>query len=185
MKNEKMVVIYKSKSGFVKKYAEWIAQELQCEIKENKKLTLEDIKNYDTIIYGGGLYAVGVNGINLITDNFESLKEKNLYAFASGATPPREEDIKKVWEKNLTKEQRNRIKTFFFRGGFNYSKLSKGDKVMMSMMKFVLKRDKNSTEDKKGMLELIDHPTDFTDIKNIEQLVSQIASKCGGSYEEY
>ena len=51
----KTIVAYKSKSGYTKKYAQWIAQELNCDIKENAELS--DIINYDVIIYGGGMYA--------------------------------------------------------------------------------------------------------------------------------
>ncbi len=77
------VVIYKSKTGFAKKYAEWISEALKCDIKENTKLSLDDLIQYDTIIYGGGLYAVGINGINLIKNNFEALKEKNPDCFCN------------------------------------------------------------------------------------------------------
>ena len=53
----KTIVAYKSKSGYTKTYAEWIAQELHCDIKENAELS--DLAGYDTIIYGGGMYAGG------------------------------------------------------------------------------------------------------------------------------
>ena len=45
------VVIYKSKTGFAKKYAEWISEALKCDIKENTKLSLDDLIQYDTIIW--------------------------------------------------------------------------------------------------------------------------------------
>ena len=47
---ERIVVIYKSKSGFSPKYAEWIAQALGCPMLENKGLTLTDLEPWDTII---------------------------------------------------------------------------------------------------------------------------------------
>ncbi len=31
----KTIVVYKSKYGYTKRYAEWIAEELSCDIKEN------------------------------------------------------------------------------------------------------------------------------------------------------
>lgn len=99
--DEKILVVYKSKTGYARKYAEWIAEELNCDIKENHKLSFSDLKDYDTIIYGGGLYAVGINGINLIKNNFDALKGKRLIVYATGATPPNEEDLKKVWETNF------------------------------------------------------------------------------------
>ncbi len=168
------IVIYKSKTGFAKKYADWIAEELHCDIKENEKLSLTELSKYTTIIYGGGLYASGINGISLIKNNYEVLKDKHLVVFATGATPPREEDIAKLWETNFSEEQRKTIQTFYFRGGFNYSKLNMGNKILMSMMKTMLKKDKNPTEDAKGMLAAFDEPADFTDKNNIKQLVEYV-----------
>ena len=43
----KTVVVYRSKTGYTRKYAEWIAEELGCDIKENAKLS--DITGYDMI----------------------------------------------------------------------------------------------------------------------------------------
>lgn len=166
-----MIVIYQSKTGFTKKYAEWIAEELHCEIRGNEKFSLGDFIFYDTIIFGGGLYASGINGIKLIKDNFNVLKNKNIIVFATGVTPPRDEDLAKVWEANFSEEQRDKIKKFYFRGGFNFSKLSAVNKMMMSMMKLKLKGEKEPSEDAKGMLEAMEKPVDFTDKENIRPLI--------------
>ena len=174
MMTNKILVVYKSETGYTKKYAEWLSQELSCDIKENKKLALEDLEPYSTIIYGGALYAIGINGLSLIKKNFESLKDKKLILFAVGATPPREKDLQKVWETNLTEEQRAVIHTFYCRGGFDYSKLNTGNKLLMNMMKKKLKTMKNPDEDALGMLEAFDKPVDFTDKQNIIPILELI-----------
>ena len=70
------IVIYKTKYGSTKTYAEWIAEELCCEAVDAKSVKIEDLLKYDTIIYGGGLYAEVINGVSLITKNIKSLKAK-------------------------------------------------------------------------------------------------------------
>jgi menaquinone-dependent protoporphyrinogen IX oxidase len=172
MKNT--IVIYKSKTGFAKRYAEWIAEELKCDIRENEKLTLEDIRCYDTIICGGGLYASGINGINFIKSNYDMLKTKNLVVFATGATPPYQDDLDQVWTTNFSEEQRNNIKMYYFRGGFDFSKLSAGNKFLMTMMKAKLKSQKNPDSDVKDLLEAYNKPVDFTDRKNIAPLIELV-----------
>ena len=67
------IVIYRSKYGSTKKYAEWIAEELGCNILEFKEAKIENLMKYDTIIYGGGLYAEVINGVYLLTKNFDKL----------------------------------------------------------------------------------------------------------------
>ena len=74
----KTVVIYESKYGTTKKYAEWIADALSCDLFEKKSITPSALTGYDTIIYGGGLYAGGVSGIGLLKKNFSKISNKNL-----------------------------------------------------------------------------------------------------------
>ena len=78
------VVVYESKYGSTKKYAKWLSEELSCDLIEKKNTTIDKLLGYDTIIYGGGLYAGGVSGIKLITKNFHKISNKNLILFTCG-----------------------------------------------------------------------------------------------------
>lgn len=168
----KTVVIYKSKSGYTKSYAEWIAQRLGADLKENNKLRIEELLAYDTVIYGGGMYAGGIAGLKLIKRGYEQLKNKHIAVWATGANPGRKEEMDAVWEKNFSQEQREHIKTFYLRGGFDFSKLNTGDKLLMNMLKSQLKKKENLTEDEKGIIMMCSEPMDFRDKKNIEELCS-------------
>ena len=172
--SSKILVIYKSKTGYTKKYAEFISEELSCDTKENRKLTLNDLSPYDTIIYGGGLYAGSINGLSFIKNNFESLKNKKLILFAVGSAPSKEKDLQKVWESNLTEAQREVIHTFYCRGGLDFSKLSLGNRFIMTIMKKILQRKKNPDEGTLEMLETFDKPSDYTDKKNIIPIVKLV-----------
>ncbi|WMJ24000.1 flavodoxin domain-containing protein [Paludicola sp. MB14-C6] len=168
------VVVYQSKTGFTKTYAEWIAKELNCDLKENVNLTVKDIINYDTIIYGGGLYAVSVCGIGLIKKNFETLKEKNLIVWATGCSPGHKEEMQQLWAHNFTQEQLSHIKTFYLRGGFNYQSLSKEYKILMGMLKMKLKATKNRTQDENDLLKAYEEPQDYRTISNIYPLIEHV-----------
>ncbi len=168
------IVVYSSKTGFVEKYAEWIAEELSTDAIEVDDVTVEDLMKHDKIIFGGGLYAGGINGIKLIKKNLDRLQEKRIAVFASGASPPREETITEVRDKNFTAEEQKKIGFFYLRGGFDYEKLNMKDKVLMTLLKKKLQSKKDLTEDEEGMLSAYDHPVDFTDKKNIEELIDFI-----------
>lgn len=170
----KTLVIYKSKSGFTKKYAEWIGKSLGAEIREASKVTVEALSAYDTLIYGGGLYAAGINGVKLITKNLERFKDKKIVVFATGASAPAEKATDDVVAANFTPAQLKQIRFFYLRGGFDYHKLSPFLKAVMSLMKMSLKRKKDLAPDEQGMLDAFDHPVDFTDEKNITELVSYV-----------
>ncbi len=173
----KTIVVYKSKTGYTKKYAEWITEELGCDIKENAALS--DILNYDTIICGGGIYAGSMNGGKLITKNLGKLSGKKLILFAVGAMLDEEKDTVPFWNKQLTPEQQKSIGHFFLRGGFDFSQLKGADRLMMSMIKKHLEKIKEPTDEDKGFLAAFSEPVDFTDKKNLAGLIEY--AKNGGT----
>ncbi|MEW5786104.1 MAG: flavodoxin domain-containing protein [Bacillota bacterium] len=172
----KTVVVYKSKTGFAKKYAAWIAGELSADLFEATTVTIEMLAAYDTIIYGGGLYEVGINGVKLITQNLDKLAGKKVVVFASGATPGRKEEIDEIRNSNFTPEQQQQIRFFYLRGGFDYSKLKPYDKVLMTLLKWKMKMKRKAklTPDEKGLLAAYNRPADFTKKKNIDALISYV-----------
>lgn len=172
------VVIYKSKTGFTKKYAQWIAEELSADIFDISEVTINMLTVYDIVIYGGSLYAVGINGVGLITKNIDKLKDKKVVVFATGASPPRDSVVSEVKGKNFTLAQQKYIKFFYLRGGFNYSKLNPFDKFLMTLLKWKIKNKKKEelTTDEIGMLAAYDKPVDFTRKKNIDEIITYVNS---------
>jgi len=133
------IVVYKSKTGFVRNYAEWFAEELSADIFEVSKVNINMITKYDTLVYGGSLHAAGINGVKFITKNFDKLKDKKLVVFASGASLSSEKVIKEVVTNNFTSDQQKSIEFFYLRGGFNYNKLPTFDKVLMTLLNWKIK----------------------------------------------
>lgn len=172
----KTVVIYKSKTGFTKKYAEWIAEELSADIFQGSKVNADVLATYDTVVYGGGLYAGGINGIKLIKRNLDKLKDKKVIAFATGASPAKEETIREIENNNFSVEQQKHIKFFYLRGGFDYNRLNPFYKILMTLLKSKLKSKTELKPDEKGMLEAYEEPVDFTNKKNIDEIISYVNS---------
>lgn len=175
------VVIYRSKTGFVKKYAEWLAEALSADVFEASQVTPDIFAQYDTVIYGGGLYAVGINGVKFITQNLDKLEGKKVVVFAVGVSPVREESLTEVKNKNFAAEQQKKIQFFYLRGGFDYHKLRWTDKILMSILKRSImnkaKKKKELTADEKGLLEVFERPVDYTVQDNIKEIVAYVHSQ--------
>lgn len=166
----KTIVVYKSKTGFTKKYAEYIREAVDghlYDFKSSKNVNLDD---YDVIIYGGSLYASGILGLKKFKTR---IKNQELIVFGVGATPPKEGLDEELINANFDIEERKNIRFFYMRGGFDFNSLNFIDKILMRMMKrSILKKDpKERTPDEKGMLNSFDNPVDFTGRKNIEPLI--------------
>lgn len=174
--NNKVAVIYKSKYGSTKKYAEWIAEGTKGDLFESNKIKLKDLIKYDTIVYGGYLHAVGISGKDLITTNFDKLNNKKIIVFSVGCSPIKEENFKAVIESNFTDDIREKMQVFFLRGAFNYNKLNLFDKMLMSLLKRKIKskKDNELNEDEKGLLASFNTPMDWTDKSAIIPIIEYI-----------
>ena len=67
----KALIIYKSKTGFTKWYAEFIAKEVDGNLMDFKEATTEIMSGYDVVVYGGGLYAGMINGYKKVKEIIE------------------------------------------------------------------------------------------------------------------
>ncbi len=170
------VVIYKSKYGSTKKYAEWIAEELDCSIFDAKDISKDDLMNYDAIIYGGGLYAEIINGASLITKNFDKLRNKKIAVFSTGITPLDCRDYydKMVIEKNFRPEMRDGIKVFNFMGKMILNELSLPHRTAIKALKKLMSGKENPSEMEKLLVELCDKDGDFTDKSAISDLIKYV-----------
>lgn len=169
------VVVYKSKYGSTKKYAEWIADELNTDTFEASKINADALQKYSTIIYGGGLYASGILGVSLLTKAFNQLKNKNIIVFTVGlADPKNKQQFTPIIEKNFTKEMQTTVKIFHFRGAIDYKNLGFMHKSMMILLKNKASKiyEKDRDAETKMMLETYGQVVDFTDKSFILPLLS-------------
>ena len=169
------IVVYNSAYGSTEKYAQWIANNLQADIKKSSDVAPRDLANYDTVVYGGSLHAVGIKGIKLITRNIDMFSGKKLVVFSVGCSPANEETIKSVEKHNFPGELGARVKHFYLHGAFDYSKLKFSDRIMMNMLRIMLKSKKETlTDGQKGLLALYETPDDWTDESTIKPLIAYL-----------
>ena len=165
-----IAVIYKSKYGFTKKYAELIAQKLDARLFQAAQIKPEQLADFDLIIYGGGLYAGSINGVSLVTKN----PCKSLIVFTVGLADPAETDFTEVIQRNFPQPLREKVKVFHLRGGVNRAELSLVHKGMLAVFtKALAKKDKTElTGEDKAMLEIGGQSADFTDEASIGPIIA-------------
>ena len=175
----KTIVIYKTKYGSTKTYAEWIAQELGCESIDAKEVKADALSKYDTIIYGGGLYAEIINGVSLITKNLEKLKDKKIIIFTTGITPSnvRAYYDGEVIEKNFKNGVPENIKIFNFLGKMVLEELTLVHRTALKALKKIMSGKENPTDMEKMLIELCDADGDFSDRNSIAPLVEYVKEK--------
>ena len=127
------LVVYSSKSGFTKRYAEWVAEELGCEAIPLSEIESVHVRAAKTIIYGGPIHAGWVIGLKKFLNRKDRQKNQSVFVFAVGLTPSNSAEIERYRTANLSEENR-KIPWFYFMGGLDIDKLKGVEKLIMKMM---------------------------------------------------
>ena len=170
----KIVVVYKSKYGTTKRYAQWIAEELACAIFEQSKINPNDLSQYDTILYGGGLYAGSVAGLKKFLPRLGSALNKKLVLFMVGTTNPAETKVyAEIAKRNLPAKWEDRFEVFALRGDQLFSKMSGLHRLLMRMPKSIAEKKPvaERTEDDNHFLENFGSDVIFTTREQIEPIL--------------
>lgn len=165
--DNRIAIVYYSKTGFTKKYAEWIreglAGKMSCDLvpfKERRRIAFGD---YAAVLFGGGFHAGQINGLKWFKAQIgkmpaQFIQNGRIAVFATGAMPVEAPDVEKSMRKNFTEQEWEQIKTFYLPGGLCYEKMGAGDKLMMSMFRAMLKEAKVDSK----MQEIVAHSFDMT-----------------------
>ena len=171
----KALIIYKSKTGFTKWYAEFISKEVNGNLMDFKEVTAEIMSEYDVVVYGGGLYAGMINGYKKAKEMFEKSSANMLILFATGGTPnDATKEIDEVWKNNLSAEELQSIPHFYMQGGICYEKMSFSNKTIMKMMSKVLDKKKNKDSAEEGFAQTIKSSYDIKAKKYAEPLIKYL-----------
>lgn len=170
----KIAVIYKTKYGSTKKYAGWIALKLNADLYEVSDIRPKHLLEYDTIIFGGGLYIGRINGINFIKNNYDKIKNKKLIIFTVGMQTVNDEMKRKIIDMNL--KNIDKIKMFNYMGAFDHTQLSIKDKILIAPIKRYTdeKNVRDLTEDDENLLKGFESLVDLSDKKSITDLIEEV-----------
>ncbi len=175
----KQIVVYTSETGFTRKYAGWIAEELGCEAMDMKEWRRRNPADYQTVIYGGGFYAGRIKGLKKMKEQMKKYPGIRFIVFGTGATPAEEAAIvKKAMDMNFTEEERKKIPAFYFQSGLNYEKMSLKYRLMMKGFVSMLRKKADPSEEDKVMMKMVAHSYDCCNRDNIRELINN--SENGG-----
>ncbi len=170
------IVIYKSQTGFTKKYAEWISQASGCQCLDFKKARKLDLTTYDTIIFGGWCMAGGITKLDWFKNQIPSLAAagKKLLVYAVGASPAESPEIAEAMRQNFSEDEWKKVKVFYCPGGLDYNKMKLGSRLAMKMFVRILSSKKDIRQKDLRQIEMLSHSYDLTDKKYIEPILAEM-----------
>ena len=150
-------IIYKSKTGHTKKYAEMLGEKLNMpfyEIKEAEK----ELNRNDEIIYLGWVCATRIVGSNKVLKKY-----KVNCCGAVGAYPKTDENVQNIKNANNIK-----IPLFYMQGGIDYTKLNK---IYKKLLQAIGKTIQNSSDNvDKEIVEMFEKGKSFVCEENLKEI---------------
>ncbi len=171
----KGIILYTSKYGSSKKYADWLHQATGFETLETKKADINALSGYDTVILGGGIYAGSIAGLGFLRKNISALGGKKLAVYYCCASPYDEDADRQVRQQNM-KDGLEDIPCFYCRGTFDLNSMSFAHRTLCKML--IKSVSKKPPQDlavwERGLLEAKDTPCDWADKEYLDGLIEYI-----------
>lgn len=167
-----ILIIYKSKTGFTKRYAEWISQVLECSMISYDTFNLDLITDYDTIIFGSRVHAGRIDGLNKFKKIMNETNKK-LIVFAVGGTSAEAINaIEKIWNSSFSIDELREIPHFYMQGGLDYQKMTSSDRFIMKSLAKMLSQKNRKDSEETGCEQAIQSSYDSTSKEYILPIVN-------------
>lgn len=171
------IVVYTSRYGSAEQYARWIADALGCPAKALQRVPARELAQYDTIIYGGGLYAGSIAGFQAFLKKLGTAADKRLLLFMVGMTnPSQKEAYAEIAQRCIPAQWQGRFSVFALRGNQMFSKMSTAHKLMMRIPKAAAQKKppQERTEDDRLFIEYFGQDVLFVTRSQIEPILQAL-----------
>lgn len=180
----KAIVIYSSKRGSTKQYAEWIAEDLDCECVPFVDFPKYNLYEYDAIVYGGWIRGSGIVDFDVFKKYIDRDIIEKLIVFGVGIANETPENYMQVYDinyKKIAKEGGKNPTLYLLSGAYDPAKITGMDKMLMNVMKKVLlsgAKGAGASNDAKDLSERLDKGIDLVKRENISAIVKEAKKMC-------
>lgn len=171
----KTLVLYYSKTGNTKRYAEDLAKAVDGDVFPLKKLKPKKWMEYDTIVFGGWIMGGTIQGLDRFLQSWDDvLSEKNVIVFADGMGIPDQTTRRKLIEQNVLDIYH--IRFYQLRGSFDFSKLHFPYNILLNSSLSAMSKDPEHQDTASAVEYLKSNPLEVYDHEKMDKMISVIRS---------
>ncbi len=179
MSVQNCAIVYYSKHGATKQYADWLSEDLQCDLIKVNDFKPALAQKYDILVFCSGVYAGKLTIAETVKKYYSDIKDKKVVVFAVGVMPYKEELIEDLLRANLN-FARGKIPFFFCRGEWNRSTWSIGDQIFYNTL-WNKKNKQTMFSTSKDLVAFFDYintseDRNFIDRKYLDPIIAHIKS---------
>ncbi|WP_319563063.1 flavodoxin domain-containing protein [Marispirochaeta sp.] len=127
----KGIILYKSRNGATRQYAQWLEEETGFPALELAKAAIKDIKQADIVIFGCPVLANSIPVSQWIRKKWNVLKSKRVVLYTTSGALPQNPQLRKIFESSFEPEISGNIQYFPQGGRMIFKKLNRMDKILM------------------------------------------------------
>lgn len=172
----KLLVVFCSKHGYVKRYVDIIGNELGCDAVPVEKLADSMLAAYDKILYIGSLRGDEINGMKKFNGFLDAIYGKTVVC-GVGLTPFRHYMPRRIKEASISVTYEKFIPVFYAQGGFDVDELSRTEKFSVAWRARQIKSASLINDDDTFFMNAMSAPVDEVKKANIKPLLEYLEGK--------
>lgn len=173
----KTVILYYSRTGYTKKYVDWICNETGSIPMSITKVDKKILKDANTIVFGSSIMASNIRKMKSAKKLIHKYQPKRVAFFATGLTEETNLfEMDKIKITNFTDINLETSPFFYLRGGFDYNRLNKFEQSMIKMYTKMVESKEDASEEEKKIGRFFSNVQDYTDETMVKPLIYFIQS---------
>ncbi len=172
----KLLVIFKSIHGYVKRYVDILGNELGCDAVPADKLRADMLGGYDKFVFIGSVRGSSVLGFKNISDYLDIIYDK-LVVCGVGMLPFAKEIADRLKDGTISVAYEKFIPVFYAQGGFDVDELSRTEKMSYAMLIRQIKAANVLSADDTFIIHAANEPVDEVKKENILPLINYLEEK--------
>ena len=166
------VIVYRSQTGFTKRYAGQLAEKLGCTALAEGDAKPVRLRGCHTLVFGTRAHAGRIDGLAKGLRLFGQSGAQRLVLFVTGAMPvDAHEQVDALWKQNLSPKQLREIPHFYLQSGLCYERMGWVDRMMMRGLAAMLRNKKDKTPEDTALQQAIAASFDHSDPAYLQPMV--------------
>lgn len=173
---KKIAVVYSSKSGHTKQYADWLKEEIDdVDVIPAATFSPSQTMAYKLIIFACGVYGDKLSIMDFVKKNITAMApQKTMIMAVSWYTNDSEEAQKKLIEENYPEQFKNTVPFFVLNSGIDKKSLSAMDKMKLTAAQVMIDKKDGRSSDDINALAIIKGYSDQTSKDNLASIKQAI-----------
>lgn len=169
MKN--VAVVYSSKYGHTKQYADWLKEDVDADVIEIAKFNITQMMAYKLVIFACGVYADKMAIMDFIKKNVTAIPAQKTMIMAVGwYTNDSAEAKEKLIAENYPEQFKGSVPLYIVNSGINKKQISKVDSMKLIAAQVSIEKKEGRSSDDINSLAIIKGYSDQTSKDNLNSI---------------